>query len=329
MAAWVPYAGVHCAYLIEENAETYLKDPALIAKGVVNAAKTYRADGIPLLFDLTVEAHALGCEIKWWSDNVPSITSHPCSHKTPQEAGLKALDKNSGRWPLIFEAASLAKPQLEEIDCAMLGLVCGPLTLASHLAGVRIFTDCYKNKEFAKSVLSFADKICAQSAEYYVEMGADVIAVVDPVASQVKPPTFREFVVPFVQDAWRVIHNAGVTSSYFICGDCATVIEDVCTIGAQSIAVDEQLDLVQVGDQARKQGIGFAGNLKLTMALSLGLISPREDALISLAAGGRTGFVLAPGCDMPFDVPEEHVQQVVSARDWFSENYTVDSISGD
>ena len=283
---------------------------------------------IPLLFDLSVEAHALGCDIKWWPDNVPSIVTHPCQSKPPQAADLQPLDPKSGRWPTIFKAAALAKPQLEDLDCAMLGLVCGPLTLASHLAGVRIFTDCYKNKAFAHEVCAFAAGICARSAAFYVEMGADIIAVVDPVASQVKAPIFAEFVTPNVQPALEVIHAAGRTSTFFICGDCTTVLDQVCAIGAHGIAIDEQLPLGIVGQMARHHKIGFAGNLKLTMALSLGLISPREDAIVNLAQGGRTGFVLAPGCDMPFDVPREHVLQVVEAREWFVQKLSPGTGSG-
>ncbi|MFZ3044540.1 MAG: uroporphyrinogen decarboxylase family protein [Desulfatirhabdiaceae bacterium] len=294
-APWVPYAGVHCAFLINEPAEKMLKDPTLLAKGIVHTAKRYKADGIPLLFDLSVEANSIGCDLKWWPDNVPSVTNHPCSGKTPSEAGLSLPTKDSGRWPIIFEAARIAKPQLEEIDCAMMGLFCGPLTLASHLAGVRIFTDCYKKKEFAHEVIKFAGQVGARAAQFYADMGCDIIAIVDPVASQIKSETFKEFVTPNCQEAIKTIHAAEKTSSFFICGDCTKVMEDVCTLGTHGFAIDEQLNLVFVRDMARKHGVGFGGNLKLTLALSLGLLSSREDAIVSLAAGGQHGFTFAPG----------------------------------
>lgn len=292
---WVPYAGVHCAFLINEAAGKFLQDPKLLAKGVVNAAKRYHADGIPLLFDLSVEANAVGCQLKWWDDNVPSVTTHPCSDRTPAQAGLKIPTKESGRFPVIFEAAKLAKAQLDEMDCVMMGLVCGPLTLASHLAGVRIFTDVYKKKEFAHEVLKFAGEVAAASAQFYADMGCEIIAIVDPVASQIKAATFREFVTPNTQPAIKVIHNAGRTSSFFICGDCTKVLEEVCTIGTHGFAIDEQLNLLHVRDMALKHRVGFGGNLKLTLALSLGLLSPREDAIVSLASGGNIGYTFAPG----------------------------------
>ena len=42
-APWVPYAGVHCAFLINEPADKYLQDPELLAKGLVETAKKYKA----------------------------------------------------------------------------------------------------------------------------------------------------------------------------------------------------------------------------------------------------------------------------------------------
>jgi len=292
---WVPYAGVHCAFIINEPADKMLKDPELLAKGVVETAKRYKADGIPLVFDLSVEAHAVGCELKWWEDNVPSVKTHPCSDKTPAEAGLKMPSKEDGRWPVLFEAAKIARPQLDELDCVLMGLFCGPLTLASHLAGVRIFTDVYKHPEFAAEVCKFAGEIGAKSAEFYAEMGCEIIANVDPVASQIRPETFREYVTPNSQAANKIIKDAGYTSSFFICGDATKVMEEVCQIGTDGFAIDEQMNLIFIRDLARKYGVGFGGNLKLTLALSLGLIWPREDAIVSLAAGGQHGYTFAPG----------------------------------
>ncbi len=295
VAPWLPYAGVHCASLIKQPADAFLKDSALLAKGVVYAARHYHADGIPLLFDLSLEAESMGCEVTYWEDNVPSVTTHPCENKTPVEASLVLPSADHGRWPILFEAAKLAKPQLEELDCAMLGLLCGPLTLAAHLAGPQIFTALLRKKAFAHEILKFAGEVGGQAARYYAEMGCDIIAIVDPVASQIRPQTFAEFVTPNCQPAIDAIHSADRTSSFFICGNCNKVLEEVCKVPTHGFAIDEQMNLGYVRDLAYKYGKGFGGNLKLTTSLMLGMISPKEDALISLAAGGTRGYTFAPG----------------------------------
>ncbi len=291
---WVPYSGVHSAFLIGEPADKFLQDPDLIAKGVVFAAERYKADGIPLLFDLSVEAISMGCDHKWWSDNPPSITGHPLDKKTLAECGLKIPGPKDGRWPVIIEAGKKVRAALQ--DVALYGILCGPLTLASHLRGVRIFTDIYKNKAVAKEIIDFSGEVGGEAARIYAEeIGCDVIAITDPVASQIKPETFREFVSPATQPAIQAAKKAGKVSSFFICGDATKVLEEVATVGTDGFAIDEQLNLNYVRDVALKHKVGFGGNLKLTLALSLGLISPREDAIVALAAGGSTGFVFAPG----------------------------------
>ena len=58
MPPWLPYAGVHCAALINQPADAYLKDAELLANGVVNAAQLYHADGIPLLFNENLSPRA-------------------------------------------------------------------------------------------------------------------------------------------------------------------------------------------------------------------------------------------------------------------------------
>jgi len=292
---WVPYAGVHSAFLINEPADTFLRDPQLLAKGVVETARKYKADGIPLVFDLSVEAESMGLELKYWKDNVPSVRNHPLSDKTRAEAELKIPGPSDGRYPVLFEAARLAKPQLDELDCALMGLAIGPLTLGSHLAGVRIFTDVVKNKQRAHDVLRFCADVVEKSVEMYCDMGCDIVAIVDPVASQIRNETFKEFVHPYCQSAIATIHRKGKTSSFFICGDATKVMESVCQLGTHGFAIDEQLNMNFIRDLALKYGVGFGGNLKLTLALSLGMLSPREDAIVSLAAGGTQGFVFAPG----------------------------------
>ena len=317
---WVPYCGVHCAFLIGEPADSYLQNPDAIERGVVHAAQRYKVDGIPLLFDLSVEAVSMGCPHRWWPDNPPSITGHPLAKQSLQQSGIEIPGPRDGRWPVVIEAGKKVRDALP--DVALFGILCGPLTLASHLRGVQLFTDVYKNRELAAEIIDFAGRVAAESARIYAEeIGCDVIAITDPVASQIRPATFQELVTPATQPAIDVARNAGKVSSFFICGDATKVLHEVAAIGTDGFAIDEQLNLPYVRDVALQHGVGFAGNLKLTLALSLGLLSPREDAIACMAAGGNTGFVLAPGCDMPYNVPPENVDQVVEAMEWYAANY--------
>jgi uroporphyrinogen-III decarboxylase len=319
-APWVPYVGIHAASLIGQPADKYLKEPELIAEGVLYAAGRYKADGIPLLVDTSLEAISMGCEHRWWPDSSPSIVEHPLRSRTLRQSGIRIPGREDGRWPVVIAAGKKVKSQLG--DVALYGIVCGPLTLAWYLRGIQIYTDLYKNAVEAKELIDFCGQVARESARMYAEdIDCDVIAIMDPLVSQIKPESFHNFVYPAVQPAIQSVRAAGKVSAFFVCGDATEVLDEVARVGTDGFAVDEQLNLAYVRDVAHKYGVGFGGNLKVTIALSLGIISPREDAIACLACGGTKGYVFSPGCDLPYDVPVEHMEQVLEAAEWFSKYY--------
>ncbi|MEW6137495.1 MAG: uroporphyrinogen decarboxylase family protein [Thermodesulfobacteriota bacterium] len=320
-APWVPYVGVHAAHLIGQPAERYFQDPELIAEGVLYAATRYKADGIPLLFDTSIEAISMGCEYRWWPDSPPSIVEHPLRNCSLRQSGIQIPGPTSGRWPIVISAGKKLKAQLG--DVALYGVLCGPLTLAWYLRGIAIYTDLYKNEAEAKELISYCGEVAREAARIYAEdIGCDVLAMIDPLVSQIKPDVFRKYVYPAAQPAIEVARESGKASVFLVYGDATEVLEEVAQVGTDGFAVDEQLNLAYARDVAHKYGVGFGGNLKVTTALSLGIISPREDAIACLAAGGTRGYVFSPGSDLPYDVPPDHIDQVLEAADWFSKHYT-------
>jgi MtaA/CmuA family methyltransferase len=291
---WVPYVGVHGAYLIGEPAWKVYQDPDLLAKAVLFAAERYKVDAIPLVFDLAVEAMSMGIEAKWFDDNPPTVIEHPLADKTLAEANFIIPGPNDGRWPVVIEAGK--KIMAAKGDWALIGLTCGPMTIASHLRGAKIFTDMVKKPDLAMEIMEFAGKVAAESARIYAEeIGCEIVALVEPVGSQVRPDTYDKFVIPTSQPGLEAIRKAGKTTALYICGDATKIVENMMYTGASCVCVDEQLNMNYVRDCALKYGRGFGGNLKLTLALSLGIVDPREDAIVSLAAGGKLGYTFSPG----------------------------------
>jgi len=100
---WVPFVGVHAGQLLQVSAEDYLQSSDLIVEGVIKAIKKYQPDGIPIGFDLQIEAEALGCQLAWAENNPPAVISHPLIDGATL-ADLKIPDANTGRIPLFLEA---------------------------------------------------------------------------------------------------------------------------------------------------------------------------------------------------------------------------------
>jgi uroporphyrinogen decarboxylase len=63
----------------------------------------------------------------------------------------------------------------------------------------------------------------------------------------------------------------------------------------------------------RKYDISFGGNIKLTVTMLFGTPADNvNDAMNCMSIGGTKGFILSPGCDMPFDVPVENCMAITS-----------------
>ncbi len=305
---WVPFVGVHGGFITGVDAENYLKSAEKIVAGVSKAIEDYQPDGIPVVFDLQVEAEILGCRLQWSPHNPPAVISHPLAEGVHLD-DLRIPEISDGRIPVIVGAARQLREKYPEI--ALYGLITGPFTLALHLMGTDIFIKLFEAPDEVNEVLAFCTKVALKMAEYLMDAGCDVIAVVDPMTSQIDPLTFETFVTPYVSEIFDDIRKKGKLSSFFVCGHAQQNIEAMCDCRPDNVSIDENIPLDFVKGIALKKGISFGGNLKLTVVLLMGNEDDaREDALACLDLGGKTGFILAPGCDLPMETPPANIKAV-------------------
>ncbi|MFO7658021.1 MAG: uroporphyrinogen decarboxylase family protein [Bacteroidales bacterium] len=305
---WVPFVGCHGAKLLNISAEEYLKSADHIFNGVSKAIELYQPDGIPVMFDLQIEAEALGCKLAWAENNPPAVVSHVLSDGL-KLSDLKIPDKNTGRIPLVIEATGLLRKKYP--GTALYGLITGPFTLALHLLGTEIFTKMMEAPDEIVMLLEFTKKVNIAMADYYIDSGCDIIAVVDPMTSQIDPGSFGTFVTPPATEIFDHIRKKGALSSFFVCGHAQQNIEAMCGCKPDNISIDENIPLDFVKEAATRYKISFGGNIKLTVVLLMGTPDETQhDALECIDLGGNIGFVLAPGCDLPMDTPVKNLQAI-------------------
>lgn len=302
---WVPFVGCHGGNLIGKNASEYLKSEKYIFEGVSKAIELYKPDGIPVLFDLQLEAEALGCQLIWADENPPAVVSHVLNDGITL-ADLKIPSKNDFRIPIALEATKLLRKQ--HPDIALYGLITGPFTLALHLLGTDIFMKMMESPDEIIEIMKFTKEVGKAMSDYYIEAGCDVIAVVDPMTSQIDPGSFEMFVTQPAKEIFECIRKKGALSSFFVCGHAEQNIEAMCACKPDNISIDENIALDFVRDIALKNNVSFGGNIKLTVVLLMGTPDDSQrDALECLDLGGKKGFILAPGCDLPMNTPVENL----------------------
>lgn len=305
---WVPFVGVHGGYLIGVDAEQYLKSSQNMVAGLTKAIDLYKPDGIPVSFDLQLEAEILGCRLKWAKENPPAVISHPLSEGVPLES-LTIPTIHDGRIPIVLETTRTLREQNPEI--ALYGLITGPFTLALHLLGTEIFMKLFEDPEYVMEVMDYCTRVGIAYTEMLIDAGCDVIAVVDPMTSQIDPETFETYVTPYATRIFDFVREKEKLSSFFVCGHAQQNIEAMCNCRPDNVSIDENIPLEYVREIALGKKISFGGNLKLTVVLLMGDVDDaKQDALSCLDLGGNSGFILAPGCDLPMKTPVENLQAV-------------------
>jgi len=305
---WVPFVGIHGAKLIDVPGDEYLQSAELISKGATKAVQVYKPDGLPVTFDLQIEAEALGCQIAWSSENPPAVVSHPLSEGKTL-ADLTIPGKEDARIKMVLEATG--KIRKNHPDIALYGLVTGPFTLALHLLGTDIFIKMFEDEAYVREVLDFTNRVGMAMAGYYLEKGCDIIAVVDPMTSQIGPDQFGQFITTPVKQLFEHIRGNGGLGSFFVCGYAQQNIEVMCDCTPDNVSIDENIPLDFVRDICLERKISFGGNLKLTVVLLMGNPDDcQEHALETMELGEQKGFILAPGCDLPMATPVENLAAI-------------------
>ncbi|MEF9863535.1 MAG: uroporphyrinogen decarboxylase family protein [Christensenellaceae bacterium] len=308
---WVPFVGCHAAKLLGVSATEYFNSAELMYEGVVKAYEEYSPDGLPALFDLQIEAEALGCGLQYADTNPPSVQTHVLEQGHTLDE-LKIPTEKDGRFPKVMEAVRRITKDLGD-KIAIYGLITGPFTLALHLKGTDIFFEMYDNPEDTHKLMRFCTDVAKATAKMYIDAGCDIIAVVDPMTSQISPDTFAEFVTPYCTEIFTYIRECKKAGSFFVCGNAKNNIEEMCKCKPENISIDENIPLDFVKEMCQKYGVSFGGNIKLTVTILFGTPTDNiRDAQNCMAIGGTKGFILAPGCDIPFDAPMANIKAVAS-----------------
>lgn len=305
---WVPFVGCHAGVLVGATAEEVLRSEDLMVRGAAEAVRRYKPDGLPVAFDLQIEAEVLGCDLSWARENPPAVSTHPLSSGVSL-ADLKVPGPGDGRIALALGAARRMRAAHPEI--ALYGLITGPFTLALHLMGTDIFMKMYDEPQEVKALLQFCSEVAQAMAGYYLDAGCDVVAVVDPMTSQIGPEQFTQWVTPVARPIFDAIRARGAIGSFFVCGHAQQNVAAMCDCRCDNISVDENIPLQIVKDVCLPRKVSFGGNLQLTTVLLLGTpVDAQKNAIACLEIGGRQGFILAPGCDLPYAVPPANLEAI-------------------
>lgn len=303
---WVPFAGVHAGKLKGYTAEELLREEDKLVESLLEVNRVYEPDGMPVIFDLQVEAEILGCELRWAKDNPPSVMTHPLAEDKIIPCKCRIPKEDSGRLPMILSAMRRVKAEIGD-QTALYGLVCGPFTLASHLRGTELLCDMIEDPAYVKDLMAFCAEASIEVARMYIEAGMDIIAVVDPLVSQVSPKQIEDLMTDSFKAVFDYVRSKGILSCFFVCGNATRQIDAMCKMGPDGVSIDENVNMAEAKKITDKYNICIGGNIPLTTTMLHGTQEDNIKAVIDLIDGmDHHNLVISPGCDMPHATPVEN-----------------------
>ena len=308
---WIVFAGIHAGKVKGYSPTEILTDKTKLLDALCEVNRIYQPDGQPVVFDLQIEAEVLGCKLKWAEKAPPAVVEHPLE-KNAIIPTLK-IDATSGRITMILDTMRALKTKIGD-KTALFGLVTGPLTLAMHLRGVEFFMDLVRKKDYATNLIQYCVDRALEVVHLYIDAGIDVVAIVDPVVSQISPKHFKSYLTGPFKTLFDTIRAQKRNSSFFVCGDATKNIEVMCETGPDSIFVDENINMVETKKITDRFNIALGGNIPLTTTMLHGTQQDNMKYVIELLEKlPHDNLFIAPGCDMPYDTPIDNVIGVQQA----------------
>lgn len=296
-----------------------------IAYKEITVAEKFAPDNYSVNFGLYGMGHALGSQFKASEDSSDAIVSYALDDL----AGIDQLDvaslrlRNDPNQQKHYEAIELIQKELGP-DYRIDYELSGPITSAASLyPPEQLLRATRKKTDQVHQLLRFATDALLQIIDDFAAANPSIgFSLTDPVASGalLSPKQYEKFCQPYTKEIVDRIHHYGKSVTLHICGDCTKSLPYIAGTGIDYFSADQTVDL-----QAAKAGLGpdcgLIGNIDPVKYFLQGQPEDLEAQVAQSyvqAADHEGGYLLGPGCSVPYHTPEENIQAYMEAARRYS-----------
>ncbi|MBC8544396.1 uroporphyrinogen decarboxylase family protein [Bianquea renquensis] len=193
------------------------------------------------------------------------------------------------------------------------GICIGPLTeFCNARTTEEAMCDLLSEEEAAQKAIDIFFENGMRFIEAQLEAGADGIQIVEPCCSLISPELYARLILPYHKKMVDRIQRDGGFARLHICGDTNGLIPYTLSTGTHILDVDSAVDMGKAAAQLGPQQV-LCGNLDPTVDVLSGKPEDFGEKVrrIYQQTGNRT--IMAAGCDVPPDTPEENVRAFYQA----------------
>ena len=292
-------------YIGEPLSRYYLDHRVLVASNLA-VQEAFGLDILQAISDPYREAADLGTDIKFPEDGLP-IRQNPPLQKPQDLSRLQPCGPENGRRMADRMRGVQALKEEMAGQVPVMGWVEGALAEAGDLRGVSaLLVDLYDRPQWVEDLLEVCVEVEIEFARAQVDAGADIIGLGDAIASQISPPMYRRFALPYEQRIFDAIHEMGAIGRLHICGDITRILSDMVQSGAEIIDVDWMVD-IRLAAETFGDGPALCGNFDPVAIMLHGTPEQVYKAATDCAVLGGPKSISAAGCEIPDATPHENL----------------------
>lgn len=310
----MPVLSFPCISLLNRTVSELISDPALQAEGMRRVAARVDSAASVSMMDLSVEAEAFGCQVRFSDDEVPTVIGTLV--KSPEEAEALAVPPvGAGRTGRYIEAIRQAAGLIT--DRPVFAGVIGPFSLAGRLMDVtETMVNILVEPEMVKTVMRKTTDFLIRYIKEYKKAGARGVVLAEPLTGLLSPDLAAEFSTPFVKELAAAVRDENFIVIYHNCGNnTILMIDSILETGCDAFHFG---NAIQMSEMLPKipGNIVVMGNIDPAGQFRNGTPDSIREATLRLMRENcrkHPNFVISSGCDIPPLSPWENIDAFFAA----------------
>lgn len=239
------------------------------------------------------------------------VVYHPLQGKESLDDYVFPDPEEPGRFDI---AEKLVKQWRDEYAISSIWGGDGFFCQAWYLRGFKEFIlDLYTNPQFANKLLDELLKIFMKAGKRFVEMGVDIIAIADDVASQtdmiLSPQLWRKYIKPRMKTLIDSLKKEVIHILFHTDGNCEAIVPDLIEIGVDILnpIQPECMDPAKI-KQLYGDKLTLSGTISIQDTLPRGTIEDVKKEVITRikTCGYNGGLLISPSNQVLLDTKIEN-----------------------
>ncbi|HOJ11153.1 MAG TPA: uroporphyrinogen decarboxylase family protein [Clostridiales bacterium] len=257
--------------------------------------------------DLSVEAQAFGCEIKFVENEVPTVIKGAINDIEEVEE-LNVPEIGAGRTLEYIKAVELAAKNLKERP-TLAGMI-GPFSLAGRLFDMtEIMVNIMVEPDGMKLLLEKTTQFLIEYAKAFKNAGANGIIIAEPAAGLLSPQHCHEFSSEYVRKIVEAVQDEFFMAILHNCGNTENQVESMVSTGAMGLHFGNAVDMARIMPKIPWGRVAM-GNVDPAGVMKNGSIDEvlKKTGELLWETAIYKNFVLSTGCDVPPGTPQSNIQ---------------------